>query len=143
MDIEKLQLKLRQFAKERDWEQFHSPKNLAMALSVEAAELLEIFQWSNSGGADEIKDPKKAVDRAVEWSVSRGEFEKPIGRIDDKEYKTPEKFFKSKDWKGAGNYILKGTIFQIDAQGNATKIEQYYESKGSSKFSIPGFGKDE
>ncbi len=59
MDIEKLQLKLREFAKERDWEQFHSPKNLAMALSVEAAELLEIFQWSNSGGLDEIKDPNK------------------------------------------------------------------------------------
>ena len=89
----------------------------------------------------EIKDPKKAVDRAVEWSVSRGEFEKPIGRIDSKEYKTPEKFFKSKDWKGAGNYILKGTIFQIDAQGNATKIEQYYDSKGSSGFL--GFGKEE
>ena len=59
MDIEKLQVKLRKFAKERDWEQFHSPKNLAMALSVEAAELLEIFQWSNSGGLDEIEDPKK------------------------------------------------------------------------------------
>lgn len=37
--------KLRDFAKERDWEQFHSPKNLAMALSVEAAEILEMFQW--------------------------------------------------------------------------------------------------
>jgi dCTP diphosphatase len=36
---------LRQFAKERDWDQFHSPKNLASALSVEAAELLERFQW--------------------------------------------------------------------------------------------------
>ena len=36
---------LRQFAAARDWDQFHSPKNLAAALSVEAAELLEIFQW--------------------------------------------------------------------------------------------------
>jgi dCTP diphosphatase len=36
---------LRQFADERDWDQFHSPKNLAAALSVEAAELLECFQW--------------------------------------------------------------------------------------------------
>ena len=36
---------LRQFARERDWDQFHSPKNLAIALSVEAAELLEHFQW--------------------------------------------------------------------------------------------------
>lgn len=36
---------LRAFAEERDWDQFHSPKNLAAALSVEAAELLENFQW--------------------------------------------------------------------------------------------------
>lgn len=36
---------LREFADARDWEQFHTPKNLAMALSVEAAELLECFQW--------------------------------------------------------------------------------------------------
>ena len=43
--IEGLRDKLRQFAAERDWDQFHSPKNLAMALSVEAAELLEHFQW--------------------------------------------------------------------------------------------------
>lgn len=40
-----LTLALRRFAAERDWEQFHSPKNLAMALSVEVAELLEHFQW--------------------------------------------------------------------------------------------------
>ena len=40
-----LAVTLRRFAEERDWEQFHSPKNLAMALSVEAAELLEEFQW--------------------------------------------------------------------------------------------------
>jgi len=58
MDIEKLQLKLREFAKERDWEQFHNPKNLTMALSVEVAELVEIFQWSNSGGLEEVKDLK-------------------------------------------------------------------------------------
>lgn len=44
-DIEELQAALRQFAQERDWGQFHTPKNLAAALSVEAAELLEHFQW--------------------------------------------------------------------------------------------------
>ena len=47
----------REFSKERDWEQYHSPKNLAMALSVEVAELVEIFQWSNEGGLDVTKDP--------------------------------------------------------------------------------------
>ncbi len=40
-----LQLRLAAFAAVRDWDQFHSPKNLAMALSVEAAELVEEFQW--------------------------------------------------------------------------------------------------
>ena len=44
-ELEKLRNALRAFAAERDWEQFHSPKNLATALSVEAAELLEPFQW--------------------------------------------------------------------------------------------------
>jgi len=43
--MEQLIEQLRAFARERDWEQFHSPKNLAMGLSVEAAEILEIFQW--------------------------------------------------------------------------------------------------
>ncbi len=36
---------IRKFARERDWEKFHSPKNLAMALSVEVSEILEHFQW--------------------------------------------------------------------------------------------------
>jgi dCTP diphosphatase len=43
--MKKLQTKLTQFVRERNWEQFHSPKNLVMALSVETAELVEIFQW--------------------------------------------------------------------------------------------------
>lgn len=45
MDLRKLQDRLQAFANARDWNQFHSPKNLGMALSVEAAELVEIFQW--------------------------------------------------------------------------------------------------
>lgn len=44
-DLLQLKQALRKFAQERDWDQFHSPKNLAMALSVEASELLEHFQW--------------------------------------------------------------------------------------------------
>lgn len=43
--MEELIRELREFARERDWEQFHSPKNLAMALSVEVSEIVEIFQW--------------------------------------------------------------------------------------------------
>ena len=43
--LEKIKTRLREFAAERDWDQFHSPKNLSMALIVEAAELVEHFQW--------------------------------------------------------------------------------------------------
>ena len=44
-ELESLRDELRKFAAARDWDQFHSPKNLAMALSAEAGELLEVFQW--------------------------------------------------------------------------------------------------
>ena len=44
-ELEELRTRLREFAAARDWDQFHSPKNLAMALAGEAGELLEVFQW--------------------------------------------------------------------------------------------------
>jgi dCTP diphosphatase len=44
-ELDQLKTRLRQFAEERDWDQFHSPKNLSMALIAEAAELVEHFQW--------------------------------------------------------------------------------------------------
>jgi dCTP diphosphatase len=44
-ELESLRERLRAFADARDWGQFHSPKNLSMALSAEAGELLEVFQW--------------------------------------------------------------------------------------------------
>jgi dCTP diphosphatase len=43
--VEELQARIRDFNRRRDWDQYHSPKNLAIALSVESAELLEIFLW--------------------------------------------------------------------------------------------------
>ena len=45
LDLSEVRDFLRKFAADRDWEQFHTPKNLAMALAGEAGELLEIFQW--------------------------------------------------------------------------------------------------
>lgn len=45
MNIEEIQARLADFARERDWDQFHSPKNLSMALAGEVGELLEVFQW--------------------------------------------------------------------------------------------------
>jgi len=47
------------FIHDRDWEQFHSPKNLAMALAIEAAELMDIFKWQSSETAwDSIDEPE-------------------------------------------------------------------------------------
>lgn len=43
--IDELRAVIDQFAEEREWDEFHTPKNLAMAVSTEAAELLEVFQW--------------------------------------------------------------------------------------------------
>ena len=57
IDNQQLATALRTFAAERDWDQFHTPKNLATSLSVEAVELLELFQWSRGQkGWDEIAD---------------------------------------------------------------------------------------
>jgi NTP pyrophosphatase (non-canonical NTP hydrolase) len=56
--LEDLRDALRQFAADRDWDQFHSPKNLATALTVEAAELLEHFQWLKDGSAAELTPGK-------------------------------------------------------------------------------------
>lgn len=44
-NIDEIKYLISEFAKDRDWDQFHSPKNLSMALSAEAGELLECFQW--------------------------------------------------------------------------------------------------
>jgi NTP pyrophosphatase (non-canonical NTP hydrolase) len=51
---------LREFAAQRDWDQFHSPKNLASALSVEASELLEIFQWLTEDQSRELTPEQHA-----------------------------------------------------------------------------------
>jgi len=54
--IEQLHQQLRKFAADRDWAQFHSPKNLAMALSVEAGELLEHFQWLTAEQSEKLSE---------------------------------------------------------------------------------------
>jgi dCTP diphosphatase len=47
---------LRQFVSERNWQQFHTPENLAKSISIESAELLELFQWSEPSDIEDIKD---------------------------------------------------------------------------------------
>lgn len=59
-NLDSLRDALRDFARARDWEQFHTPKNLAMALIVEAAELTELFQWLTPEEARSVPDELKA-----------------------------------------------------------------------------------
>lgn len=57
-DLTTIRDTVRTFVTERDWDQFHTPKNLSSALCVEAAELLEHFQWLHTGSADELGPAK-------------------------------------------------------------------------------------
>jgi dCTP diphosphatase len=60
VNVEELQKIIRKFVAARGWEKFHNPKNLSMALSVEASELLEIFQWLTPDEAAAVtNDPEK------------------------------------------------------------------------------------
>jgi NTP pyrophosphatase (non-canonical NTP hydrolase) len=54
--LESLRDRLREFASERDWDQFHTPKNLSMALIAEAAELIEHFQWVEGNQSHLLED---------------------------------------------------------------------------------------
>lgn len=69
MDLAALIEKLREFARERDWERYHTPKNLAMAMSVEMAELVEHFQWLTPDESQSISnDPAKMTAIAEEMA---------------------------------------------------------------------------
>jgi len=74
-DLEELKLRVRAFVAERDWDRFHSPKNLAMALSVEASELVELFQWlteDQSAALDSARCARVADELAdVLWFLVR------------------------------------------------------------------------
>jgi dCTP diphosphatase len=60
LSIEQLQQRIRDFATARDWDQFHSPKNLSMALIAETAELVEHFQWLTEDQSRDLPDDKRA-----------------------------------------------------------------------------------
>ena len=68
MDLKKINQKIKNFVKERDWDQFHSPKNLSMALSVEVSELVEIFQWLKESDLKKV-DKQKVADQKTLWQV--------------------------------------------------------------------------
>jgi NTP pyrophosphatase (non-canonical NTP hydrolase) len=62
MVLEKTINRIREFVSERDWSQFHNSKDLALALSIEAAELNELFLWKSNEGADPVKLKEELAD---------------------------------------------------------------------------------
>jgi dCTP diphosphatase len=67
VSLDELRAQLRAFVAERDWDQFHNPKNLAMAVVVEAAELAEQFQWLTPGQSENLPPETRT---AVEMEVA-------------------------------------------------------------------------
>ena len=63
-ELNELMARINGFAAERDWDQYHSPKNLAMALSVEASEIIEHFQWLTE--EQSLKSPQDKLDKIKE-----------------------------------------------------------------------------
>lgn len=111
--LSELTREVRAFADARDWEQFHSPRNLAMAVAVEAGELLELYLWSSDEGpqplhpdrgprvADEAADvlicllnlcDRAGIDlaRAVRDKLARAEEKYPADRVRGKAWKYHE-----------------------------------------------------
>lgn len=60
-EVRELQRALRAFAEERDWRQFHTPKNLAVSLSIEAAEVLEHFQWLTNEQSRQLTSEQRSA----------------------------------------------------------------------------------
>jgi NTP pyrophosphatase (non-canonical NTP hydrolase) len=61
-DIQEIISELKKFRDERDWEQFHNPKDLALAINIEAGELLELFLWKNAEDANKDKVKQELAD---------------------------------------------------------------------------------
>jgi NTP pyrophosphatase (non-canonical NTP hydrolase) len=66
LDLDNLMKQIKTFSEERDWDQFHSVKNLSMALSVESSELVEIFQWLTEEQSNNAKNDPKIKMKASE-----------------------------------------------------------------------------
>ena len=66
MRIKELKEKIRDFIDERDWNKYHHPKELAISIAIEVAELLEIFQWDEKADIQDIKDDERAMSKINE-----------------------------------------------------------------------------
>lgn len=92
-DIKSLQEKISQFTEERDWDQFHNGKDLAIALSIEANELLEAFLWKSPEMADILKIQEELADVINYAFLIASKYDLDISKIVlDKMHKNAEKY---------------------------------------------------
>ena len=63
VDFESLKKKIRHFVRERDWDKYHNPKDIAIAIAVEAGELLELFQWMKESEVADVKDNGQLMEK--------------------------------------------------------------------------------
>jgi NTP pyrophosphatase (non-canonical NTP hydrolase) len=121
LDLKAMLKQQRAFVRERNWERFHTPKNLSMALAGEAAELMEIFQWlSQSESKSIMKDPAKAM--AVRHELA--DILSYLLRISDVLDVDLEPAFREKMEHNRQKYPVKL------AKGNARKYYELLKSKG-------------
>ena len=89
--MEELTNKIRKFNEERDWNQFHSPENLAKSISIEAGELLECFQWNNDYNLNDVcEELADVMNYCIQMADRLGVDPKKI--ILDKMEKTAKKY---------------------------------------------------
>jgi len=116
MDIQKVAARLREFTAERDWEQFHSPKNLSMAVAAEAGELVERFQWlteeQSAAVADSPKELGKVADEIADVMIF-------LTRLCDQLGVDLERAVWNKIEKNESKYPVEL------AKGNATKYTEF------------------
>ena len=89
--MKELQEKIEKFNEERDWDQFHSPENLAKSICIEAGELLECFQWNSEYNLEEVKEELADVlNYCIQMANKLGVDSKQI--VLDKMEKTAKKY---------------------------------------------------
>ena len=136
--MKELQKKIDEFTKERDWDQFHTPQNLAKSIAIEAGELLDCFQWDNKYDLEEVKEEladvlnyciqmadKIGVDpkQIVLDKITKDKITQLLGTPNDiDEYssdgyeKITYKYFENSTWTTTNNYeitVVNGIIDEL------------------------------
>ena len=115
--MEKAIARIRKFNKDRDWQQFHTPENLAKSIAIEAGELLECFQWSNEFDRQAVQEEladvmSYCIDMADALGVDMEEI--LLDKIAKNEAKYPVEKSKGNCQKGKRTFLGRGNYKTVD-----------------------------